>query len=58
MRFHVTDDRSGLRKTYYYDFEQSEVVGQPTDEDESRLAVRLLAPHLCCSSAIVNAPDP
>jgi hypothetical protein len=57
MRFHVTDDRSGLRKTYYYDFEQNEVVGQPTDEDLPRLAVRSLVPRLCCSSALANAPD-
>lgn len=38
MRFHVTDDRSGLRKTYYYNFDQNEVVGQPTDEDLPLLA--------------------
>jgi hypothetical protein len=28
LRFNVTDDMSGLRKTYYYHFEQHEVVGQ------------------------------
>merc|ERR550537_72474 len=38
MRFHVTDDRSGLRKTYYYDFSEMEVVGEPTDDDRSQLA--------------------
>ena len=38
MRFHVTDDRSGLRKTYYYNFDQNEVVGQPTEEDLPLLA--------------------
>ena len=38
MRFHVTDDRTGLRKTYYYNFDQNEVVGQPTEEDLPLLA--------------------
>ena len=54
MRFHVTDDRSGLRKTYYYDFSEMEVVGEPTDDDRSQLAVRARAPRLCCPSTVVD----
>eukprot|EP01045_Picozoa_sp_COSAG04_P010318 COSAG04_NODE_628_length_11766_cov_17.672152_7_plen_405_part_00 len=38
LRFHVTDDRSGLRKTYYYNFEQHEVVGEPLEEERALLA--------------------
>jgi hypothetical protein len=36
-RFHVTDERTGLRKTYYYNFEQHEVVGQPTGDEAAEL---------------------
>lgn len=38
MRFNVTDDMTGLRKTYFYNFEQHEVVGTPANEEIELLA--------------------